>query len=90
MIAPFSQSGQAVTQTPSYQHSSGYNIIGGLPFSGFGANMSMTHISTQLLQPLQTSSLNMIGWFGVTMLGNIRISSCANFHSFRYNPLWAT
>jgi len=75
VIAP--SNGQAFTQPPPYQHSSGYRIIGGLPFSGLGMSMSMGHISTQLLQPLQISSSNITGLFGVIILGYICTSSCS-------------
>ena len=45
--------------------------MGGFPFSGFGMSMSITQSWTQVLQPLQTSSLNMTGLFGVMRFGNI-------------------
>src|ERR1035437_3795988 len=86
-MAPFCQRGQLVTQTPSYQHSSGYKIIGDLPFSGLGISMSITQCSIQLLQPVQTLSSNTTGLLGVTMLGNIRISSLAMFNSLPQNGL---
>lgn len=75
VMAPFCHNGQLLTHKPSYQHSSGYSIIGGLPFSGFGIKMSVTHTSTQLLQPLHTCSLKIIGLVGIVLLGNIRTSS---------------
>ena len=48
-----------------HQCSSGNIIIGGLPFSGFGASTSCGHASTQALHPLHTSGLNIIGCHAV-------------------------
>src|SRR5208283_161440 len=56
LIAPFSVCGQSVTQQPQNQHSSGYISMGGSPFFGLGASLSHMQTSTQVLQPVQTSS----------------------------------
>jgi hypothetical protein len=56
-MAPFSFWGQKDTQAPQNQHSSGYISIGGFPSSGFGAKASHMHTSTQVLHPVQVSSL---------------------------------
>jgi hypothetical protein len=71
LMAPFCQSGHSATQQPPYQHSSGYNTIGGLPFSGFGARTSIWHTSTHVLHPLQTFWSNATGLFGVGRFGAI-------------------
>jgi hypothetical protein len=47
--------GQCATQQPANQHSSGYNTIGGLPFSGLGTSTCVLHVSTHILQPVQIS-----------------------------------
>jgi hypothetical protein len=59
------------TQHPQYQHSSGYNTIGGIFVAGFGIKTSVRHASTHALHPLHTSELNSIASFGVGGFGTI-------------------
>jgi hypothetical protein len=61
--------GHSSTQHPPYQHSSGYRMIGGFPFSGLGMNTSNGQISTQRLHPLQISGSKITGLPGPGRLG---------------------
>jgi hypothetical protein len=63
--------GQCNSQQPPNQHSSGYIIMGGFPFSGLGKSTSVRHTSTHLLQPLQSSGLITTAWDGANGLGII-------------------
>jgi hypothetical protein len=71
VIAP--GQGQSLTQQPQYQHSSGWSIIGGVPFSGLGIYTSTWQTSTQWLQPLQISGLKITGVPGEMTLGSALI-----------------
>ena len=61
--------GHSSTQHPPYQHSSGYRMIGGFPFSGLGMNTSNGQISTQRLHPLQILGSKITGLPGPGRLG---------------------
>lgn len=71
LMAPSCQRGHCATQSPQYQHSSGYSMMGGLGLFGFGINTSDLHTFTHILHPLQTFSSNSTGLFGVTRFGAI-------------------
>jgi len=58
-------------QHPQYQHSSGYNTIGGMFLAGFGIKTSVRHASTHALHPLHISESNSIAPFGVGEFGTI-------------------
>lgn len=66
-IAP--SEGHTITQQPQYQHSPGYNTIGGWPVTEFGMNKSTWQISTQLLHPVHFSASKIIG-FDAAISGN--------------------